>query len=1189
MDKIINPIYVRNKNIVQKRNGNLAFGQVILPTNLPKQHEHNNFAYPNVVSNMVAVNKANINKNISFGSSGLSPLFDDFSDFNSDPAEFFSINQFHKIHSFLMKYKTEKLDENVVFLKNYENVNKITSTRSITLRNNAKAENISAEIVDLYDDTEAQKIDAKKLGYLGDRSKAAKVSAERIFLGDNSKVQEINAKNIVWLKDYSKSGQVSAENVYLRNHANAQEVNANDSVYIRDNAEAQKINAKETVILRDNAKAGQVFSESGNIELDDNSQINLLTSEKNIDLKGSGQVDNIETKGDMVILTGSLKLKNKIKFENNGTVIVKKDENRKSAIIKSSMVENGKLLFDCGNGLLANPQDIFKAGIESVLFEKIEPEYKKHLGEYANIDSLRKHYSGSNPVLANKLNELCSNGNSKKVEILYDKFINDTLQTIANPEPKKFTTLWTINKKLGDQNLANFWLKSLDKNTSNKKPAEKTSMINNLSDDERKQLIEVTTNHFIEKVLPKELNKQNNTDLNDLKESLEYTEDVAKQIQQGQKEAIAGLLKNDGYEKLKTTVIGHKNIIDLWIDSVEGEGASQKYTQRLKQNRILSLINDPNNTDKIVNTTLEQACNHKESIKTAKNAYSNIIENEAELEESHKKLLKEYENSKLFFYVVTNKANPSDLAEIEVNTINTTKDIVRQKKEIEGKTRKNIFEPVRDLRNIYKNQDNPEMQEKIDFVFNMLQDKINSSSKPEANKTKIKIAQLQRKTEENSDNIANIWADLVDDAQKHFEHHVLSEVTTKNIELLNSMNNRLKEEKDKTILNAISDKSLNTIEQKEFISRYKDDNNLKTILKNSGINKKESIDSLLYLEAINKQVFKSESEFFRGNITDETVKTKENLVNKYISALGKDYSPMSIEQKTEFLCSIAPEELKLTAHIVYKNWEKDELSKFMSEKFVEVDHENNINAQGKNIVNELKKVNTSLDKINININGQNHTLLEISTNFNKFSDMYLISQEAQHNELCNMAKQLASINKNTMNIEANTKALVANALKDIDDPRLRDEMKALLPEDTRVDLSKFLEIVNKKAQEEKNEKRKKRLLLIAGLVAAVVTAGAIAYIAAPTILASGSAASLGTTSIATTAHAVNSATMAHASGSTSLMSALAFGFTKTISDLIELMRKDSNPAVRALSSKVTSSTTEKEIWDWIYAAGGLWG
>lgn len=505
--------------------------------------------------------------------------------------------------------------------------------------------------------------------------------------------------------------------------------------------------------------------------------------------------------------------------------------------------------------------------------------------------------------------------------------------------------------------------------------------------------------------------------------------------------------------------------------------------------------------------------------------------------------------------------------------------------------------PVRDINNIYQNQENPEMLDKINFIFSVLNTKIEKSNKIDSDSTIELIKKFEMETEQNPDRVQSAWNDLVDVAQRYYETAVLDSVTEDNIKLLYSMNNNLSGEKNESILNVIANNSLDRIEQKEFISRYKDNKNLESMLNNSGVNKREAIDELLYLEFINQEVFEAQSEYFKDNICLDVIKANEDIANRYISVLGKDYSSMSIEQKNEILENIPPEELTIVAASVNKIWKENDLKQFMSEKFVQVDNQNNINNQGKNIINELKKANSSLDKIYIDVNGQHCTLEELSRNFNKFSDMYRFNQEIQFSQLSEMSKNLSYINKNTMNINANAKALVRNVLRTAD-PLLRDEIMSILPDEDKLDASEFLEKVDRLMKEEKNSQRKQQLFLVAAAVAAIVTAGTIApaLIGSSGVATAAATASAGNSTAAISPavfNAIHSAGIVHATGSSLLAhkaeKVISFGFSRSIESLRDKLKHDSNPALWALAYKVSTGTTESDIANWVSAAGGWWG
>jgi hypothetical protein len=184
-----------------------------------------------------------------------------------------------------------------------------------------------------------------------------------------------------------------------------------------------------------------------------------------------------------------------------------------------------------------------------------------------------------------------------------------------------------------------------------------------------------------------------------------------------------------------------------------------------------------------------------------------------------------------------------------------------------------------------------------------------------------------------------------------------------------------------------------------------------------------------------------------------------------------------------------------------------------------------------------------------------------------------------------------------MKIEANTKALVYKAIKDID-PKLRNEITKLLPEEDRVDISTFLEKVDKLAKEEKDEKRKKQLMLIGAAVATVVVIGAAIYFAPVIVAACSTGGVAGTAATATAshtaattaaAHVVNSATVAHAGGTASLMGVvhhqIAFGLTKTMQWWKDWLAASPSKVLQSLSKSVTDRTSIATIINTITKEG----
>jgi len=144
-----------------------------------------------------------------------------------------------------------------------------------------------------------------------------------------------------------------------------------------------------------------------------------------------------------------------------------------------------------------------------------------------------------------------------------------------------------------------------------------------------------------------------------------------------------------------------------------------------------------------------------------------------------------------------------------------------------------------------------------------------------------------------------------------------------------------------------------------------------------------------------------------------------------------------------------------------------------------------------------------------------------------------------------------------------------------------------------MDVSKFLEKIDTMAKEEKDAKRRKQLLLIAAVVATVVTAGTIAYVAAPALLGAGASAATagaGLTSSATIA-AVHSAGMSQATGSALLMNnavrLISFGLSSTMQHYKDMLASSHVAALERVAARINNSTTETEVLRWIAEAGGL--
>ncbi len=921
-------------------------------------------------------------------------------------------------------------------------------------------------------------------------------SKSSLTFKDQSKGNNITTKGNITVLDQAQINDITSENssVIIKGRGKANNINANN-INLFDNAQANEVNAHNNVYLHSNSKAKVVISESGNIHLlNDGSQVDKLISTNNIDLKGKGKIGSIIIKGNKVVITGPIKLGEKIKFDNNkGVVVIKKDQNGEYSKITSGQIVNGKLGFESENGKL-----LFKLGndydkkLNTLLAPpKAEPKYKAHLnsfadGAYSDIIGFASEY----PVASEKIKKLASNSNLPKIERLYDRFTENTLQTLAlgqstSAQNPQFTAYWAANKKLGNKNLTDFWLDKLGRYSESMPLDQKLTIINGLGNANKKTLIAATAREYVQNVLPVELNRLNNNDLGELDESQNFNADT-----------IRNLLQSGEYQNRK---IDDKPIIDFWIDAVEGNGASDEYEESsIKRERVAELIEDEDSAKKIINETLKASGNTNSLIKAAKAAYGELIDKNPEFNDSQKELLREYENSKLFFYVVTDKINdPKFKLRIKGKTAKVTKELVNEKNAIREKANAEVFTPLRDYKTVFENIDDPEVSSKVDLVFDLLGNKIELSNQPEADKTKSELRQFKEGVEHNSYNTGSTWNRLVNEAKEFFNTETLSAVTTKNIKKLHSINTKLGA--NATILN---DKTLDTIEQKEFIARYKGDKNFDTMLANSAVRKKEAIDSLLSFENFNKATFKLMSHVFRENLSPELVKENKDLADRYLTALGKEPACMTDQHKYGVLSSIPKEELELVSHKVSKDWKTSTLAKFMSNKFVDIELEHNVNYGHKEIKDALNRANNYLSKITVNTGRQNETLEHICQNFDSYVDLYKNTESIK-------IEQLQGINQNTLSIKANTRAILFNVSQGTKDPELRAKIKELLPKAEQESLQDFYQTLDRKAQEETDARKRQKLKNLRNLVIAGAV-GVTAVAAGPAILTAAAATPLGT-------------------------------------------------------------------------------
>ena len=960
------------------------------------------------------------------------------------------------------------------------------------------------------------------------------------FDSDYSFIRDYKAKNVESKASLIFVDQSGADNVkslgkvVVEDKANINSIDA-EAIFINNNSHVNNITATECVQLTKNATVDNIKS-SGEVILFHNSQADNITSEGNINLKGTGTVGNIQCKGNKVTITGPIILKGKIKFEKGGTVYVTDNK-----FIQPDNVENGniKYLLTTNEGdTLINHKQLFNNSLTAILSNIGQPDLKQILGIYAGINSLKKFYDNKNPKLAKKLDELCSNDENKaKVEYLYNNFAENSLINLKD-NSKDYTVFWARSKKIGKKNLVDFWLQSKGINIKGQNYANKAKMLNELSQEQKNELIGVTVDYWVENILPVQLDKINRNDLKYMeldKTGLNFVEEIKQskstkqnkeadqteknnwvskflskfkvsetieEIRQDRKNSLNQIIEVDGIEKFESVQVGTKTLIDFWIDVIDGECSYQRYSKEQKKDRLIEIIRSDEDIDKIYNATLKESDMISNQIKSAQSAYSNLI-NRAELDEASKDILQEYQNNQLFFLIVNGQTkNKNSIVHLENSTKEILDNLGSERNVITTKIRKNIFEPLKDINYMAQNSDKINEEGQVPIIFSILNDRINVSLPKESDQIKEDIKCFKYIVDTNGEDIDLQWKKLVNTAQKHFEEVQLSRITDSQIKQIYSTQKLLEKPlPDGDIKKSLEDKTF-SIEQKDFITRYKDDKNLVTLLGKDANKHREDLDHLIILEQINNSTFDIVSYNFRKNLSPETINNMSEIADMYLKMLGMDSTKMSDQQKYKFLSNVSNEELELANKAVKKYWSKNILTKVMSDNILDKVRNFDAGYQSAQIAQKL-------DNISIQIDQQHCTLLEMSQNIDHFVDTYKVTQTETNTELHNIAKKLEDIHYDTSNIKTNVKAFLFQSIQSTKDPVMRAEMQTLLQDADRMELSEFVKTVDAKQKQYNKDHKKERLYVflkekaLGPLVTVGISAGIV--LAAP-YLATGLAA-----------------------------------------------------------------------------------
>lgn len=376
-------------------------------------------------------------------------------------------------------------------------------------------------------------------------------------------------------------------------------------------------------------------------------------------------------------------------------------------------------------------------------------------------------------------------------------------------------------------------------------------------------------------------------------------------------------------EELKDIMIGDTSLPDFWLD-LENSGVDKnriKQNDRLKNIWFNNTVKDEEKVKNFISITLDKLQNENELIKTARESYKDIIENDTTITDNQKEILVNQQESLLFFKVISNKLNTDDILKMELNVLDTLEQLENEKTSVKKNAINNIFNPVRNSGVL--TSANAEDIENTEYIISLAKEALQSNNY--GNKEKIDVALekfSQAKTTGDNCLLDESWNEIVDLTQEYFETEVLDGITNRNIELLNSINEKVDNNDSKRIKDLTKDKTL-SIEQREFIARHKDDKNFKILLNNQNIDIKPVIKDLVFFESSNRALL------------------EENDINE----------------------------------------ESISLNQIMSDKFKQINNENkDIKIQTDRVLDKLGEIETSISDFSGNFNSYANDMLDIEAN-----------------------------------------------------------------------------------------------------------------------------------------------------------------------------------------------------------------
>ncbi len=859
-------------------------------------------------------------------------------------------------------------------------------------------------------------------------------------------------KKIKYKNNQQTSAQPSIQNNKLNNRINPLNFYSNNLIAFKGN-EIHFTNFRETTTKPQEDKLAEILTLQENKDIpsfillyseDDKKSAELLNR---VGKRTNSRIIELETDSDNFRTNTLTLLKNsRENYLNNGqrTIIYVKNSDLLLSDLKINYKNIAMMkpwLDNCAKEPVDNMQNAYGATfiLQTDNPKAISPELLQRKGFGGAIDVKISSIEDTKKLIEFAIN---NSKYSRKIEPLTEDELNQTAQHFA---PNKISGGFSddkinsiVNRAIFDwqnQNNSSFYQVLNEKIASSKKDV--SPRIISRIFESRKWLIQ---NGLIETPDFKNINPDVLSEIEENCAETQFNENPKDELSQIISSNADFIQNADNFdvEKLRKISVKGKKLVDFWLEISKDEIVNQG-NERLKAIWFEEVLQDKTKTAKLISKSLDILQKENKTIELARKAYKDIIENDDTISDEQKAILVQQQDSKLFFDVISHKINPNSLAQIEDRVLSTIELLAKEKEKVSLNAKEHIFEPAKDVM-ILSSEDSDDIAI-IGYIFQLISKAALDGNKDSKNAIKLTLQNImQAKETGDIEQLEYNWQNLVDIAKNYFLNSELNNLTDRNIELLNSINQKKDGISDKTILKILNDPSL-TIEQKEFITRYANNDSFKTMLKNPNIDITSVIEDLVFFEAGNRQL-----------IFDSNLEFSDEMFNK-----------------------------------------------MMNDKFRQ------INQDAKDVTIQGNKIVSKLDEINSSINSQSRLISDFASNFSDYANQSLSIQQAQLNQLIEANKTLYSIDLNTKEMNSYLRVITRTKLLELQKDKyfkeIVPELTQLLPQDEQIDIQDFLSKIDDLAKKEKNDIRKKKLLKAGIIIASTIVAGGAVYYFGPSVIA----------------------------------------------------------------------------------------